>query len=199
MPIMGEESGPFPYRILFVDDDLGLAGLYADLLRGRGYVVHVAEGGFKALACLRQALPDLVISDLCMPGMSGMELLAIIRQRFPQLPLMAVTAADILSSDVLSADAAINRGELAVQQLFDTVAHLLRRRGTTTIALPGHLPWMAPRPVQEIWLTCDECLRPFRPSADAMAARDVAGVHTCACVYCGHIQAFLMGAEREAA
>lgn len=199
MPFVGDDSGPFPYRILFVDDDLSLAGLYADLLRGRGYIVHVAEGGFKALACLRQGLPDLVISDLCMPGMSGMELLAIIRQRFPQLPLMAVSASDILSSDALTADATISRGEAAVQVLLDTVARLLRRRNMALIAMPGRLPWVAPPEDQhERWLTCAECLRVFQPSPEALAKADLAGVHICTCVYCGHEQAFLVGDTKAA-
>jgi len=198
MPSQGDESGPFPYRILFVDDDVSLAGLYAELLRGQGYVVHVAEGGFKALAYLRRALPDLVISDLCMPGMSGMELLAIIRQRFPQLPLMAVSAADILPSDALTADAAISREELAVQQLFDTVARLLRRHAAP-ISLPGRLPWIAQWPVHGLYLTCAECLRTFHPPAEAVANADITGVHICTCVYCGHEQSFLVGDESEAA
>lgn len=193
MQSAGDDSGPFPYRILFVDDDLRLAGLYADLLRARGYVVHVANGGFEALACLRQALPDLVISDLCMPGMSGMELLAIIRQRFPHLPLLAISAADILSLEANAADVTINRGDEAMQQLLENLTRLLRPRHAGPIALPGRLPWVARRSMQELWLTCSECLRSFRASSEAVARVDRVGIHTCTCVHCGHAQPFLIG------
>lgn len=192
----GEESGPFPYRILYVDDDLKLAGLYADLLRSRGYEVRVAEGGFAALACLRKALPDLVISDLCMPGMSGMELLGIIRQRFPQLPLLAISAADMIPPDVLAADGMIRRDEQAVEELFGAVGRLLRPyHSDRTIAMPGRVPWVARPTTQELWLTCGDCLRPMRVPASALAQADVIGVYTSTCGYCGHVQPFLIGDE----
>jgi CheY-like chemotaxis protein len=54
-----------------------------------GYEVRTSEDGFSALVQLRAALPDLIVSDLRMPNMSGFELLSIIRRRFPQIPVIA--------------------------------------------------------------------------------------------------------------
>lgn len=55
-----------------------------------GFSVRTAEDGFTALQILREVLPDIILSDLRMPGMSGFELLSIVRRRFPaQLPSAA--------------------------------------------------------------------------------------------------------------
>lgn len=192
-------AGSFSFRILYVDDDVRLGGLYAELLRSRGYEVHFAHGGFAALAALRQSLPDLVISDLRMPGMSGLELLAVIRQRFPGLPLLAVSGDDGLAAAALTADAAIGRAEAPGQKVYELVARLLHpptaRRAP---AGPSPLPWVARRPGRDSWLTCGECLRAFRVPAAALALADAAGVRICACPHCGTPQRFVTG-DGEAA
>ena len=57
-----------------------------------GFSVRVAEDGFVALKILREVLPDLILTDLRMPGMSGFELLSIVRRRFPHIPTIATIA-----------------------------------------------------------------------------------------------------------
>lgn len=57
----------------------------ASLLQEEGYEVEMAEHGFDALALLQSIIPDLIISDLNMPLMSGFEFLPVVRRRFPKM------------------------------------------------------------------------------------------------------------------
>ena len=82
---------PFKYRILFVDDDERLRELAKAILESQGYEVLCAKDGFDGLAALKDSLPDLIISDLQMPNMDGFEFLSVIRQRFPQLPVIVIS------------------------------------------------------------------------------------------------------------
>lgn len=90
----------FKLRILFVDDDSGLRESSALILKSFGYEVRTADGGFQALVELRSVLPDLIVSDLRMPNMSGFELLSIVRKRFPHIPVIAIsTFCNVTRSD----------------------------------------------------------------------------------------------------
>jgi CheY-like chemotaxis protein len=80
-------------HILVVDDNPGVRETLAMLLMCAGYDVAVAEDGFAALSELRKAMPDVVISDLEMPRMSGFELLSVVRRRFPQILTVAMSGA----------------------------------------------------------------------------------------------------------
>lgn len=76
----------FPYRLLVVDDEPSIRDLLQTSLCKEGYEVRVAKDGFDALAQMRGALPDLVLTDLKMPDMSGFEFLSVVRRRFPPNP-----------------------------------------------------------------------------------------------------------------
>jgi DNA-binding NtrC family response regulator len=78
-------------RILIVDDDPGIRSLLVRLLRAQGYETSEAESGGKALEFLEEAEPALIISDLRMPGMSGLALLELVKKRVPHIPVMIVT------------------------------------------------------------------------------------------------------------
>jgi CheY-like chemotaxis protein len=81
-------------RVLFVDDDASIRKSTSMLLIAAGYEVATAEHGFDALLQLKSALPpDIIISDLNMPQMSGFELLFVVRRRFPEIPVIAVSGA----------------------------------------------------------------------------------------------------------
>ncbi|MGN6591741.1 MAG: response regulator [Terriglobales bacterium] len=191
-------SGPFPFRILLVDDNAELASLYADLLTARGYEVQVARGGFEALADLRQSIPDLVISDLVMPGMSGLELLSVLRCRFPQLPLVAVSGSEDPRTEVLDADIFLPRCTSAQEYFFEQIALLLRAGVRRRLMRTASLPWMPRNAAPHNRVTCGECLRSFRLPPGSVTAQTTLGVHSCACVYCGTPQGFIVG-EAEAA
>ena len=67
--------------------------LMAMILTEEGYEVSTATDGFDGLAQLRSSVPDLVISDLQMPRMSGVEFLSVVRHRFPAIPVIAMSGA----------------------------------------------------------------------------------------------------------
>ena len=67
--------------------------VFARLLQKEGYEVATAENGFDALLKLKHLLPDVIISDLNMPQMSGFEFLSVVRRRFPQISVVASSGA----------------------------------------------------------------------------------------------------------
>ncbi|MHC4940858.1 MAG: sigma-54-dependent transcriptional regulator [Planctomycetota bacterium] len=79
-------------RILIVDDDAAQGTTLARVLELEGYRTQVADNGTAALAAIDQARYDLVLTDLKMPGMDGMELFREVQTRRPDLPVMIVTA-----------------------------------------------------------------------------------------------------------
>ena len=79
-------------RILVVDDDGDLLRLMSFRLQAAGFNIDCAESGEKALGILSAAQPDLVITDLQMGGISGMELFDAIHDNYPGLPVIILTA-----------------------------------------------------------------------------------------------------------
>jgi CheY-like chemotaxis protein len=80
-------------RILVVEDDATVRLTISTLLRDQGYDVSVAIDGFDALLQLEHTVPDLILSDLNMPQMSGFELLSVVRRRFPEILVVASSGA----------------------------------------------------------------------------------------------------------
>src|SRR3954447_13182362 len=80
-------------RILLVDDEASILESTAKLLGAAGYDVRTAQHGFEALLQLKRETPDVIISDLNMPQMSGFEFLSVVRRRFPEIPVVAVSGA----------------------------------------------------------------------------------------------------------
>ena len=78
--------------ILVVDDELLARQLFADLLRDAGYVLHEAENGERALEIARHETIDVVLLDIMMPGMSGLQVLAKLGEIAPDSPVIIVTA-----------------------------------------------------------------------------------------------------------
>jgi DNA-binding response OmpR family regulator len=79
-------------RILLVDDDDETRELLRDFFDDRGYAVETAGDGANALSRLATFPADLVITDLEMPGMSGLELIRSVHAAKPQCPVLLVTA-----------------------------------------------------------------------------------------------------------
>jgi DNA-binding NtrC family response regulator len=79
-------------RILIVDDEVNARTALAELLREEGYHVETAADGFKALPKLEEEEPDLVLTDLKMPGLDGLELMAKVRERDPECVVVLMTA-----------------------------------------------------------------------------------------------------------
>ncbi|MBC7602457.1 MAG: sigma-54-dependent Fis family transcriptional regulator, partial [Ramlibacter sp.] len=79
-------------RILLVDDDAALLRLLSLRLREEGHGVIEASSGEAALARLDQELPDLVITDMRMGGMDGLQLFEAVHRRHALLPVLMITA-----------------------------------------------------------------------------------------------------------
>ena len=78
-------------KILVVDDVDTIARVYARFLERQGYEVHIAYNGDEALLQYDQFKPDLVISDIRMPKMSGFELASALRKKNPDLKIILMT------------------------------------------------------------------------------------------------------------
>ena len=84
-----------PIKILCIEDDRETAALIAEELLDRGYEVTVAHDGREGLAAILRTMPDLVLSDISMPAMSGFELLeslVALAPRFAKMPFVFLTA-----------------------------------------------------------------------------------------------------------
>jgi DNA-binding NtrC family response regulator len=79
-------------RILLVEDDLGTASALQKVLQAEGYGVDLAERGDEGLAQAKDRAFDLVLTDLKLPGISGLELAAQLRVAKPKLPIIMMTA-----------------------------------------------------------------------------------------------------------
>jgi DNA-binding response OmpR family regulator len=82
-------------KILCIEDDRETAALIAEELVDRGYEVTVAHDGREGLAAILRTMPDLVLSDISMPAMSGFELLErliALAPRFSKMPFVFLTA-----------------------------------------------------------------------------------------------------------
>lgn len=79
-------------RVLLVDDDADLLRLLAIRLKSSGFEVFPAAGGEQALAMLSIQRPDIVVTDLRMPGIDGMALFDGVRRSHPTLPVIVLTA-----------------------------------------------------------------------------------------------------------
>jgi CheY-like chemotaxis protein len=180
------------YRILLVDDEPTLRDAWTMVLSELGYDVATAADGFDALAQLRCTLPDLVISDLNMPRMSGFEFLKIMCVRFPGIPLIAMSGAYDSKDhfpDRLMVDAVYPKGRCQPEELGRIVADLLRAAPARE-SPPVRQPASAQVPVFRngpgrrvpcIELTCTECLRPFSVEFELEVRPETQEIAHCSC------------------
>ncbi|MDR3752146.1 MAG: response regulator [Terracidiphilus sp.] len=175
-------------RLLIVDDEPSIRTSMSHVLTEIGYGVRTANDGFAALRELRQEVPDIVLSDLNMPGMSGFELLTVVRRRFPAVHTIAMSGAfqgDEVPSGV-AADAFYQKGS--------SIGSLLR--------IMEALPQMEPRAAQlcsttePVWveraehgssglpyamIECPECLRSFPQPVGSLLCLIL---YEASCVFC---------------
>ena len=78
-------------RVLVVDDEPQMRSLLCQALEMHGYLVDQASDGREALRCLADQPPDLLITDLIMPGMEGIETILTFHRRWPALPIIAIS------------------------------------------------------------------------------------------------------------
>ncbi len=96
-------------RILIVDDDPGQRSLLDSFLRSQGFETVVADSGERALELLRTGKFDMMISDVRMPGLTGLETLRLARKEHATLPVLLVTAyTDVRDAVGAMRDGAVN-------------------------------------------------------------------------------------------
>ena len=93
-------------KILLVDDETAILDTLSILFRGEGWDVAVADSGPKALAALEDEKPDIVLTDIRMPGATGLDVLAEAREIDAEVPVILMTAQASLQSAVR----AVNEG-----------------------------------------------------------------------------------------
>ncbi len=120
---MGEESAG---SVLVVDDAPQICKALSDVLTASGYIVRTAPSGERALQIMDAAQFDLIITDLKMSGMSGMDLIARIKERAPGLPIVILSGFGDMD-DVISAMRAGIADYLKKPFSIDEVLEVVRR------------------------------------------------------------------------
>jgi CheY-like chemotaxis protein len=183
-------SGPHKNHILVVDDERSVRETFVMLLSSAGYDVSSAEDGFAALLQMKRKLPKLIVSDLNMPHMSGFELLSVVRRRFPQVSVVAMSGAyegEALPGGVI-ADAFYAKGWHSPETFLKTVHDLIQTSASRAkVHAKASAPVWIPRNGKDstgtpyIVVTCTQCLRSF-PVNVAEEAASV--VRETSCVFC---------------
>jgi two-component system response regulator HydG len=93
-------------KVLVVDDESAILETVEILLRGEGFEPSVTQSGRDALEKLNELAPDIVLTDIRMPGVSGLDILEAVRERDPEVPVILMTAQASLQSAVK----AVNQG-----------------------------------------------------------------------------------------
>jgi len=117
-------------RILVVDDDRKITGALRRGLTYEGYTVGVANGGAEALSMVRDLHPHLVVLDIMMPGIDGLDVCRILR-RTENVPILMLTARDDVADRVLGLDSGADDylvKPFAYEELLARIRALLRRR-----------------------------------------------------------------------
>ncbi len=99
MYISGEKLSNFNRSVLVVDDILDNCMMLQTLLETEGYEVKIAEDGYEALDIIESSPPGLILLDMMMPGINGLEVAKRIRRNnnLPFIPIILLTAWDNLS------------------------------------------------------------------------------------------------------
>ena len=131
-----------------MDDDPGQRSLLDSFLRGQGFATVLADSGERALELLPAGKFDMMISDVRMPGLSGLDTLRRVRENFSELPVLLVTAyADIREAVVAMRDGALNYLAKPID-LDELLATVRQATGLTETAplrfaetkkIPGHV------------------------------------------------------------
>lgn len=188
-----------PARLLIVDDESSIRTSMSHVLAEIGYRVRVAEDGFSALLELRKEIPDILVCDLNMPGMSGFELLSVVRRRFPMIQTIAMSGAfsGNEAPSGVAADAFYQKGS-SLGSLLRIMESLrgLERSPATQLAVPSTI-WIqhsehATSGSNYVNIACPECLRTF-PQPLEVSVGQICETH---CTECGSsIRYAILGPE----
>lgn len=197
-------SHPSKHQLLIVDDEPGNCASLANLLIFAGYDVATATGGFDALLRLKRCLPEVIVCDLNMPQMSGFEFLSVVRRRFPQISVIAMSGAYSTGNCVPSgviADAFYPKGTSHPDTLLSAVADLISTSASRAIAHQKEsAPVWIPRNGKDsnglpyIVVTCTECLRSFPMNVTEEPTSEVCET---ACLFCSNTVRYIIDFSRS--
>jgi len=172
-------------RVLLVDDEPRTRGILSRLLSTAGFVTQQAEDGIDGLVKLRETLPDVIISDLRMPRMSGVKFVSVVRRRFPHMPVIVISG--VLESEQplrdFRPDVWLGMGSLRIEELVESIADLIRQ-GPSQLQVSEltDTPFRARRDgVGDFVIPCTGCLCPLKIS-DTPEIRSSEQIATC--VHC---------------
>jgi len=187
-------------RILVVEDDATVRQTISKLLCDEGYDVSIAVDGFDALLQLQRRIPDLIVSDLNMPQMSGFELLSVVRRRFPEVLVVASSGAYDSSAvpNGVIADAFYAKGQENASRLLETIASLIRK-GPLNHKSENAPVWIPRNGIDHngtpfVVLTCTQCLRSFPFAVDHEPAGELLRTP---CIYCPHEVTYIIDFSRS--
>lgn len=123
-----------PVRVLVVDDEPVLAELVSMALRYEGWDISTAGDGATAIALARENPPDVVVLDVMLPDMSGLDVLARLREQIPGLPLLLLTAKDSVEDRIAGLTAGGDdyvTKPFSLEEVVLRLRALLRRTGVT--------------------------------------------------------------------
>ena len=130
-----------PSRILLVDDEASIQRSVVPLLRSRGYEVDAASTGHEALSAVEQRLPDLIILDLGLPDIEGVELCQRVRARW-DVPIIVLSARSTEQQKVVALDRGADdyvTKPFGPEELLARVRTALRRTLTETEPTTGQI------------------------------------------------------------
>lgn len=119
-----------PHRLLFVEDNKELIFLCSRVMSHAGYNVHEAHDGRQAMELLEHNAFDILITDIMLPGVSGLEVIKFAKRRYPEMPVVAVSAAGeeaLEKANLCGADLIIPKPFIA-EKLTERIRRLLPRR-----------------------------------------------------------------------
>ena len=130
-----------PADVLVIDDDEIMRDLVADWLEAAGYGVRKAANCPEGLAEIERAVPALVVTDMCMPGPSGVAIIRNLKQDHPALPIIAISGYFSLSGcsadDVLALGAARALAKpVKRSEIMRAVAELVGPAGRSRLPVP---------------------------------------------------------------
>jgi two-component system OmpR family response regulator len=124
-----------PINVLVVDDELVLAEMVSMALRYEGWNIATAGDGAAALESARSQRPDVVVLDVMLPDMSGLDVLRKLREENPQLPVLLLTAKDAVEDRIAGLTAGGDdyvTKPFSLEEVVLRLRALLRRTGVTT-------------------------------------------------------------------
>ncbi|GAB5895651.1 response regulator transcription factor [Mycolicibacterium mageritense] len=132
-PVMTRSDGS-AIRVLVVDDEPGLAELVSMALRYEGWHVSIASDGSSAIRQAQDSPPDVVVLDIMLPDIDGLQVLRKLRESRPGLPLLLLTAKESLEDRIAGLSAGSDdyvTKPFSVEELVLRLRALLRRTGVS--------------------------------------------------------------------